>query len=339
MKKKFIALLLAAATVCSIAGCGKGEESADEAGTIVIDESSTESTEGSEEETISLRRKNELSVVSDDPDTVVSAFWTSMNNAEYNFFDDETYEYSWLGVGSSVDYSSIQQPSIALIAKEVVDDNGYTSVDGPTYIGDDNNDEFYYLVFDNTYYLEVVYNAEEQGAYAIFDGADLPDGVEQVTTKYKDKETYLERREQEEAKWEEKREAELEKINEERAAAAATQEEDVAIGSPEITGPSYGFEYEDFDKLLDEGLHLPALHALKVKLSNYLTENGYDPYQAGTVNYVEGTFTEDGDTQSFEIIISNFPELKLKAVYTFEGQNLHYEAVGSASSTEGGSNG
>lgn len=327
MNKKLIAMLLAGATAVSVIGCGKEAENPDEAGTIVIDESNTESTED-EEETLTLRRKNELAVVSDDPDATVSSFWTDMNNAEYNFFDDETYEYTWKGIGLSVDYSSIEQPSIALIAKEVVDDNGYTSVEGPTYIGNDYDDEFYYLVFDNTYYLEVVYNAEEQGAYAIFDGADLPEGVEQVTTKYKDQSEYLERREQEKAAWEEKREAELEKINEERAAAAATQDEDVAVGSPDISGPTYGFEYEDFDKLLDEGLHLPALHALKLKLSNYLTDNGYDPYKAGTVHYVDGSFKEDADTQSFRITISGYPELDLKAIYTFEGQDLHYEVAG-----------
>lgn len=105
----------------------------------------------------------------------------------------------------------------------------------------------------------------------------------------------------------------------------------IGTDSPDITGPTYGFEYEDFDKLMDAGINLPALYQLKVKLSNYLTNNGLDPYSAGTVNYVDGSFSGDDETQSFLITISGYPDLSVRCVYTISTRTVSYEDVSGAS--------
>lgn len=115
-----------------------------------------------------------------------SRFWVAMNHSEYNFFNDETYEYQNLGVGKNVDFSSLPNQAIINIAMEVIDDNGYNSVLYGS-IGNDKNDVVGYLVFDGTYYLETVYNDDEQGAYAILACYDLPDGTQTVPGKYSPK--------------------------------------------------------------------------------------------------------------------------------------------------------
>lgn len=358
MKKQLVAVMIMC-TGLFFAGCADRENTA-EAGSLVLDDDTTGSTEAdtenssedssdaasaasTEEQTIppeeyhhvkrleptNLREKHQVVGTMDQADGY-TLFYGQMNSSEYNFFDDETYEYEWLGKDSKADYSKIKQQSIKDIAMEVVDDQGYNKVSGLTKLGNDYEDEYYYLVFDDTYYLEVVYNPDEQGAYAILEGYDLPEGVEMVPSKYADADAAMERHKAEEAKKKEE-----EKNKSESAATAVTTFEDgvtlmsdgelIGTDSPDILGPTYGFEYEDFDKLIDAGLKLPAVHVLKQELSNYLTSHNLDPYTAGTVNYVDGTFTSSDTQQSFEVTISGYPDLHLKAVYTISDKTLVYE--------------
>ena len=363
MRKSWITVIAACAGVCMAAvGCGNKDQ-AQEAGTLVTaseasSESSTESSteadtdaaENSSEadthtitpdeyhhakrmEAKTLREKHQVIGTEDQADGS-TPFYQDMNQAEYNFFDDETYEYEWLGKDSKADYSQIPQQSIRCIAKEVVDDEGYNKVSGLTKLGNDYDNEFYYLVFDDTYYLEVVYNPNDQGAYAILDGYDLPDGVQKVPSKYADWDAYMARRKQTE---QQRKEADTEKVKEESSATAVTTFDDgvtlmsngelVGTDSPDIIGPSYGFEFEDYDKLIDAGLNLPATYIMKQELSNYLTSNKMDPYKAGTVNYVDGSFTSSDTEQTFEVTVSGYPDLLLKATYTIADRTVTYENV------------
>lgn len=356
--------MIACTGLCMAAGCGKKDQ-AGEAGTIVTaqegetdagsegstvadaGEDSSEDSSAADTHTITpdeyhhakrleaktLREKHQV-IGTEDQAEGSTPFYQDMNQAEYNFFDDETYDYEWLGKDSKADYSQIQQPSIADIAKEVVDDQGYNKVSGLTKLGNDYDNEFYYLVFDDTYYLEVVYNPKEQGAYAILDGYDLPDGVKKVPSKYDDWDAYMERRKQTKEK------DDSDNASSESAATAVTTFEDgvtlmsdgelTGTDSPDMVGPKYGFEFEDYDKLIDAGLNLPATYIMKQELCNYLTSHDMDPSKAGTVNYVDGSFTSSDTEQTFEVTVSGYPDLLLKATYTIADRTVTYENVNSA---------
>ena len=363
MKRQIIAAMIVC-TGLAISACGNKENAAEEGSLAISDASSEESTEDSadnastksseeessasteEAQTISpdeyhhvkahepqnLREKHQVVGTMDQADGY-TLFYGQMNTSEYNFFDDETFEYEWLGKDSKADYSQIPQQSIKDIAMEVVDDHGYNKVSGLTKLGNDYDDEYYYLVFDDTYYLEVVYNPNEQGAYAILEGYDLPEDVEKVPSKYADWDAYEERHKVEVAK-----KAEEEKNQpEENAATAVTTFDDgvtlmsngelIGTDSPDIIGPKYGFEFEDYDKLIDAGLNLPATYIMKQELSNYLTDNNLDPYSAGTVNYVAGSFTSSDTEQTFEVTVSGYPDLLLKATYVIKDRTITYENV------------
>lgn len=363
MKRQMIAAMIVC-TGLAISACGNTENAAEEGSLVISDTSSEESTEDSadnastrsseeessasteEAQTISpdeyhhvkahepqnLREKHQVVGTMDQADGY-TLFYGQMNTSEYNFFDDETFEYEWLGKDSKADYSQIPQQSIKDIAMEVVDDHGYNKVSGLTKLGNDYDDEYYYLVFDDTYYLEVVYNPNEQGAYAILEGYDLPEDVEKVPSKYADWDAYEERHKVEVAKKKE----EAKNQPEENAATAVTTFDDgvtlmsngelIGTDSPDIIGPKYGFEFEDYDKLIDAGLNLPATYIMKQELSNYLTGNNLDPYSAGTVNYVEGSFTSSDTEQTFEVTVSGYPELLLKATYTIKDRTITYENI------------
>ena len=280
-----------------------------------------------------LREKHQVVGTKDQADGY-TVFYGQMNSAEYNFFDDETFEYVWLGKESKAEYSQIPQQSVRDIAMEVVDDHGYNKVSAPTKIGNDGDDEYYYLVFDDTYYLEVVYNPKEQGAYAILEGYDLPEETQKVPSKYADWDAYEKRHQVEKAR--EKEEESKQKENENAATAVTTFEDGVTLmsngdligtDSPDIVGPIYGFEFEDYDKLIDAGLNLPATYVMKQELSNYLTSHDMDPYAAGTVHYVDGTFTSSETQQTFEVTVSGYPELLLRATYTIKDKTVTYENV------------